>query len=494
MTNFGLLDWIIVFIYLSGSVFIGYQSRKYVKNMSDFVVAGRSLGRGLGIATMIGSELGLITVMYAAQKGLTGGFASFHIALLAGLVCLIVGWTGYIVVPLRKLGVMTIPEFYEKRFSRGVRILGGAILALSGILNMGMFLNAGGTFIVGVTGMDSDFHLKIVMSILLILVLFYTMLGGMFSIVVTDFIQFVVLSIGLLIATFISIKTLGWEHILKTAESHYGDAGFNPLHADGFGIDYVVWMAFMGLISCAVWQTAVMRACAAKDTNTVKKIYKWSSIGFLARFLIPNFLGICAVVYFTDNLIPMPENTLQAFPQFLAVILPTGILGLVVAGMLAAFMSTHDSYLLCWSSVLTEDVINPLYDCKLKDALRLKITRIIIFLIGIFLLIWSLWYPLGQDLWDYMAISGAIYFTGAFALLGVGLYWKKASTTGAYLAILGGLSAMSGLGPIKEKLGPSINSLSSAELGLFTIALSVTLLILGSIFFPDKKNNIQGVR
>ena len=116
MTNFGLLDWIIVFIYLSGSVFIGYQSRKYVKNMSDFVVAGRSLGRGLGIATMIGSELGLITVMYAAQKGLTGGFASFHIALLAGLVCLIVGWTGYIVVPLRKLGVMTIPEFYEKGF------------------------------------------------------------------------------------------------------------------------------------------------------------------------------------------------------------------------------------------------------------------------------------------------------------------------------------------------------------------------------------------
>ena len=157
-------------------------------------------------------------------------------------------------------------------------------------------------------------------------------------------------------------------------------------------------------------------------------------------------------------------------------------------------MSTHDSYLLCWSSVLTEDVINPLYGGKLKDKIRLKITRIIIFLIGVFLLIWSLWYPLGQDLWDYMAISGAIYFTGAFALLGVGLYWKKASTVGAYLALLGGLSAMSGLGPIKENLGPKINSLSSAELGLFTIVLSVSLLIFGSLVFPDKKNHIEGVK
>ena len=104
-----------------------------------------------------------------------------------------VGLTGFIVVPLRRMKVMTIPEFYEKRFGHGVRILGGAILAFSGILNMGMFLKAGSIFVVGVTGMTSDVELKIIMSVLLGMVLLYTTLGGMVSVAVLDYIQFVVL-------------------------------------------------------------------------------------------------------------------------------------------------------------------------------------------------------------------------------------------------------------------------------------------------------------
>jgi hypothetical protein len=72
----------------------------------------------------------------------------------------------------------------------------------------------------------------------------------------------------------------------------------------------------------------------------------------------------------------------------------------------------------------------------LSTRARLTLARVFIFLIGVFLLIWSLWYPLGQNLWDYMAISGAIYFIGAFVLLVGGIYWKRASRVGAYLALL----------------------------------------------------------
>ena len=78
--------------------------------------------------------------MFAAQKGFTGGFSAFHIAVAAGLVPLLVGFTGFIVLPLRRLGVMTIPEYYGIRYGKGVRVYGGILLALAGILNMGMFL------------------------------------------------------------------------------------------------------------------------------------------------------------------------------------------------------------------------------------------------------------------------------------------------------------------------------------------------------------------
>ena len=124
-TNFGLIDWCIVAGYLIIIVAIGVYIKRYISNVTDFIVAGRGLKTFLGTATMVGTELGLVTVIYSAQKGFTGGFAAFHIALASAIVALIIGLTGFIVVPLRRMKVMTIPEFYERRFGRGVRILGG---------------------------------------------------------------------------------------------------------------------------------------------------------------------------------------------------------------------------------------------------------------------------------------------------------------------------------------------------------------------------------
>ena len=79
-TNFSILDWCIVIGYLVAVVSIGVYIRKYIASATDFMVAGRGLKTFLAIATMIGTELGLVTVMYSSQKGFTGGFAAFHIA------------------------------------------------------------------------------------------------------------------------------------------------------------------------------------------------------------------------------------------------------------------------------------------------------------------------------------------------------------------------------------------------------------------------------
>ena len=519
-TNFTTWDWLIVAAYLSATVAIGLYVNRYIKNMSDYVVAGRSLKSFIAIATMVGTELGLVTVMYSAQKGFTGGFAAFHIGLVAGVVTLIVGFTGFIVVPLRQMGVMTIPEFYERRFGRGVRILGGLLLAGAGILNMGMFLKAGAIFVAALTGLAGSVELdvglgeplaisyvNIVMTVLILLVLVYTILGGMVSVVITDYMQFVVLSFGLLLSCALAVHHLGWSNLIETVKTVHGEAGFNPLDAEGFGPSYITWQIFVaGLVSCAVWQTAVMRACAAESTQVVKRLYIWSSIGFMIRFMIPQFLGICALafmwrhpqgqaIFFTGGgqVVDDPELTMYAMPVFLGQILPVGLIGLVGAGMLAAFMSTHDSYLLCWSSVLVQDVINPVLGGRLCTRVRLLLARLLIFLIGMFLLVWSLWYPLGQDLWDYMAVSGAIYAIGAFAVLLAGLYWKRASRTGAYLALICGLFAVLGLGPVMKAVGLTKLEVvlhrppTSADVGLVATVMALVLMVAGSLLFPDKR-------
>jgi SSS family solute:Na+ symporter len=231
-------------------------------------------------------------------------------------------------------------------------------------------------------------------------------------------------------------------------------------------------------------------------------------VGFLIRFLIPYFFGICALVFIANNptlkgIFLSAEGkansdlSLTAMPFYLSQILPMGFIGIISAGMLAAFMSTHDSYLLCWSSVLTQDVVSPWFKNGLSSNARLLLTRIFIVAIGIFILVWGLWYPLEQDLWDYMAISGAIYSIGGFALLAFGLYWKRASRAGAYLALLTGFLALLGLSKVQQICSPVLDpvkkvfgiegDIQSAVIGLIVLALAIILMIVGSLLLPDKR-------
>lgn len=493
-TNFTAFDWAIVIVFLVASTVAGMWAMRYISDMEDYVVAGRSVKTYLGVASMIAAELGLVTVMYSAQKGFACGFSAFAIALLSAIAGWIVGLTGFIVVPLRRMGVMTIPEFYERRFSRGLRVFGGIILAASGILNMGMFLKADSLFITSVVGMTSDTQLKITMSIILGLVLLYTTVGGMISVVFTDYLQYAVMSVGLVVTSVILMTRFGWGHVVSSVVELKGDAGFNPLLPEsGLGPVYLVWMLFLGFIGACVWQTSVMRATSAENEHVVRRTYSWGAVGFLIRFLIPYFWGICALVYMAQHpdlkAIFLPEGAeadssvqLRAMPIALSNLLPAGLIGLLTAGMLAAAMSTYNTYLHTWSAVLTQDLVAPLCGNQLSSRARIIIARIIMCLIAFFLLVWGLWYPLGEHLWDYMAITGAIYFTGAFATLVGGIYWKGASRAGAYGAFLCGFITVLGLSPVQKALGIQWRS---EYVGLGVTLLACVAMVVLSLLFPD---------
>lgn len=519
-TNFTALDGTIVAVYLLVSLAIGLLVKRYATSMTAYIGAGRSVGPWLGVATMTGTELGLVTVMYAAQAGFEGGFAAFHIGLIAGIVTLLVGLTGFIVGPLRATGVLTIPEFYECRYDRKTRVLGGILLAAAGILNMGLFLQVGSQYIVGVTGLsEQSYALPAVMTGLLVLVLAYTILGGMISVVITDYVQFVLLSFGMLLASWLAIQRLGWNTIFETVQQRMGEPGFDPFAAEGaFGPSYVLWMVVTaGLVSCAVWPTAVARALAMESVTAVRKQYTLSSISFMVRFLLPNFWGICALVFILNEAPDLeavffppeasaaePLSSRMAMPVFLGRLLPAGLLGLMTAAMIAAFMSTHDSYLLCWSAVITQDIVAPLTGGQLTTGRRIALTRILILLIGLFLLVWGLYYKSSELVWNYMVITGAIYFAGAIPLLVGGLYWKRASSTGAFCALLAGGTAVLGLEPFRLRIGRlllaatgsqvtdegALQLLTSARVGLATLGLTCLVFVVVSLLVPDRTPRI----
>lgn len=486
MVNFSLLDGSIVGLYLLVTMAAGVMVRKYVGKVEDFLVAGREMNVYLGIASLAATEFGIVTCMYTAQNGFDKGFAGAIPGVLTFLAMFLVGYTGFCVKPLRDSGVMTIPELFEKKFGSRIRWAAGVVIVLGGLLNMGVFLRTGGEFLVNVSGMNPG-YLELMMTTLLVGVAVYTILGGMLSVLVTDFLQFIVMSVGLLVTTFLILDQIGWNTLVATVQSHHGDGGFNPLKNASMGWSYVIFNALLNTAAVLTWQTQISRVLSAKDTATGRKVYTGTSFFFVARFLIPGIWGIAALALLTPE--QVGGNSLHAMPKMLGMLLPAGLMGLLIATMLAADMSTDSSYMLTWGSVIYNDIMAPFRKVPWSEKKGLFWNRTIIALIGVFLLIYGLWYKLEGDLWTYLGITGSIYLSSMSILLIACCYWPRANNWGAAAAIIcGALVPITTL--VLQKVGPFTVWFRQNDTvcGIATYVIVALAMIIGSLLKPSPQH------
>lgn len=410
----------------------GIMVRKYVGKVEHFLVAGREMNLYLGIASLAATEFGIVTCMYTAQAGYRFGFAGATPGIANAIAMFVVGYTGFCIKPLRDAGVMTIPELFEQRFGPWVRWASGIVIVLGGLLNMGVFLRVGGEFLMIVTGVDMS-YLEITMTVLLVGVAVYTILGGMLSVLVTDYLQFIVMSAGLLAVTVLILVNVGWDTLADTVSARFGDGGFNPLINPELGLAYVMFNLIAQFAVVLTWQTTIARVLAAKDTETGRKVYTRTAFFFVARFVIPGLWGIAALAVLAPEVVG--ANDLHAMPRLLAGMMPVGLLGIMVAAMLAAEMSTDSSYMLTWGGIIYNDILRPVHKNRWTDRTGLRVNRIIVALIGVFLLFYGLWYQLQGDLWSYLLVTGSIYLSSMSVLLIACCYWKRANSWGAAAAI-----------------------------------------------------------
>jgi SSS family solute:Na+ symporter len=449
--TFAPIDWLIVVSYLAGSVALGLIGKRFLGDVSHYLVAGRELGLYVGIATLAATEIGTITYMYNAELGYRFGFAAFAPALISGVVMIVVGRTGFVISRFRQLRLMTVPEFFEVRYSRGLRLLTGIVVALGGILNMGVFLKIEGQFLTIVSGIPAR-YLVAVMTAILLLELLYTVLGGMVSVVITDFLQYSLLSIATIVVTIYAVHFAGWGRIVHTVATTMGPAGFDPFVSSKFGWTFVVWQILLWLSVVTCWQTTAMRIFSTRNPETSQRVMTWTGFIFLGRGMLPMLWGIAALALFgtgsLDGGVPLPVvhgqamAPIDAMPAMLAQILGPGVRGIVVAGMLAATMSVNSSYLLGWSAVISQDVVLPLAGLLGRPPIgprtQLLVNRIANLFVSMFLMFWGLYYTPPGAVYLYLNITGTIFLAGAFVSVIGGLYWKRASTLGGYLAMVFG--------------------------------------------------------
>lgn len=437
MTNFNwYIDGSIVLLYLAGTITAGLWVRKYVRSVDDFLVAGRSVNLYLGIASLSATEFGIATCMANAELGYKYGFAGITPGIALAVAMFIVGFTGFCIKPLRDQEVITLPELFENKFGEKVRWASGVVIVLGGLLNMGVFLRQAGDYLAIVCGFN-PIYIEWIMTAILVGIAIYTILGGMLSVLITDYIQFVVMSIGLISVVCLLIFTFGWNEMTASTEKFIGAGAFNPFFNGEYGFDRILLDMLVAFAAVLTWQTMISRILAAKDTATGQNIYKGTSPFFLVRFTLPAILGMAALHYFGSGGISV-NNEILAMPNLLAVMIPVGLIGIVVAAMLAADMSTNSSYLIAWSSVIYNDIMRPIHKGLWSDKKGLLWNRILIGFIGIFLLLYGLWYPMKGDLWVYMQVTGTIYLASMSVILISACYWKKANNWGAMAAIVTG--------------------------------------------------------
>jgi len=454
--TFTLADWLIVIGYLAGSVAVGLIGKKFLGDVSHYLVAGRELGLYVGIATLAATEIGTITYMYNGELGYRFGFAAFAAALISGLVMIFVGRTGFVISRFRQMKLMTVPEFFEIRYSRGLRLVTGILVALGGILNMGVFLKIEGEFLTIVSGIPVR-YLVTVMTGILLLELLYTVIGGMVSVVITDFLQYSLLSIATILVTIYAVHFAGWHNIVQKVTVTMGRAGFDPIASPKFGWTFLVWQVLLWLSIGTCWQTTAMRMFSTRDAETSKRVMTWTGFIFLGRGMLPTLWGIAALTLFGTGAmnkgVPLPvihgqtAAPIDAMPAMLAQILGPGVRGIVVAGMLAATMSVNSSYLLGWSAVISQDVVLPLRQIMGKAALssraQLFVNRVANLFVSLFLMFWGLYYTPPGAVYLYLNITGTIFLAGAFVSVVGGLYWRRANTLAGYLAmVLGAAGAI----------------------------------------------------
>jgi SSS family solute:Na+ symporter len=485
--KFGFIDGSIVGLYLLGTIIVGLAVRRSVRRVDDFLLAGREMDLYVGVASLAATEFGIITCVYTGELGYKFGFAGAAPGILAAIAMAVVGLTGFCIKPLREAGVITIPELLERQFGPRIRILSGIIIVLGGLLNMGLFLRMGGEFLVTVAGLKPS-RLEITMTAILVIVLIYTILGGMLSVLVTDFLQFLVMSLGLLAVTLLVLDKIGWESIILAAQNNHGSGAFNPFANKSLGAGWVMYNGLVALAAVITAQTMIARVLAAKDSRTGRRIYTVTSFFFVCRFILPGLWGMAALAVIGPSM--LSEGSIKAMPTFLAAFVPSGLLGILIAAMLAADMSTDSSYMLTWSSIIYNDILAP-FRRNRTEAQGLLWNRLILSVIGIFLLFYGLWYPLKGPLWNYLTITATINLSSISVMLIACCYWHRASTLGATLAILLGASSPIGFLIFQQLEGfARWHRMITTELaGLASFILAAMGMIVGTLIAPSRQGD-----
>jgi SSS family solute:Na+ symporter len=483
------VDWVVIVLYFlvtfGVAIWATVQERASAGTTQDYFLAGRNAGWFLVGGSLFASNIGSEHLVGLAGTGAASGVAVAQFEILASLILLILGW---VFVPFYLAsGVFTMPEFLERRYSTGARWYLAIISIIAYVLTkISVTIAAGGIVFTALMGIDFWTGALVVVVITGI----YTIFGGLRAVLYTDLMQMFVLIGGAIAVTLVGLNEIGgWSAMKATVGPGFMDM-WKPVSDPSFP-----WTGILlGAPILGVWywctdQFIVQRTLAAHNEDHARRGTIFA--GFLKQlplfiFVVP---GVVAYALSKSGRIHLATPD-QALPTLVGTLLPVGLRGLVVAGLMAALMSSLSSVFNSTSTLVTIDVYKKLRPISSERQLVLvgQVTTAILVGLGL------LWIPvmklISSQLYQYLQSVQAYISPPIAAVFLIGVLWQRVNAKGAMAALLAGF--VLGMGRLVAELNKSsldgmllgYASMNFLHFAIFLFVVCSVILVVVSLATP----------
>lgn len=455
------IDYLIMMIYFAFVLGIGWFLRKYMKNANAFLEAGRSIPAWVAGLAFISTNLGALEVMGMTGSGLKYGMLTTHFYWVGAIPAMV--FLALFMMPFYYGSkARSVPEFLKLRYDEKTRGLNAILFAVMTILASGISMYALAILMEKILGWDFNMSLWISAFI----VLGYTYLGGLSSAIYNEVLQFFIIIIGLLPLVFLGLKDVGgWaglkESLAPIAETqgyasdtmlttwkYTSSATTNPLGVQWYGI-------FFGLgfvLSFGYWCTnflIVQRAFAAESKIAARRV---PLIGAIPKMLIPFLIivpGVISIVLLNDPgknfILPLDASGNPVYDYTIIMLLkqylPAGVLGLGITALLASFMSGMAGNVSAFNTVWTYDIYQSYFrgatNDKEADEKHYLIVGRVTTVCGVLLSIAAAYIASKfGNIMDFLQTIFAMINAPLFAVIFLGMFWKRTTGHGAFWGLL----------------------------------------------------------
>ena len=425
----------LVIAYLLITIAIGLVAAKRVKNSADFAIAGRHLPLAMIVTTTFATWFGSETVLGIPAKFVNSGLNGVVEDPFGAGSCLILVGV-FFAAKLYKMSLLTISDYYRERYGRTVEVVCSIIIMVSYLGWVSAQVTALGLVFNLLSG--GAISMPLGMAIGVVSILAYTLFGGMWSVAVTDFMQMIILVVGLAtIAVFAGQQAGGADKVVALAVSQdmfkfWPEPNFHD-------IVFFVAAAITMMLGSIPQQDVFQRVMSANSEYAASRGPVLGGIFYILFAFVPMFLVVSAMIIMPEKALTlMKEDPQKVLPTLVMEHMPFVMQVLFFGALLSAIKSCASATLLAPSVTFTENIWRQFYPHS-SDQQELKAMRVTVLVFSALVLVYAI---VMQGSSIYEMVSGAYQVTlvGAFVPLVFGLYWPRATTQGALFAIAAGLA------------------------------------------------------